>query len=162
MTVECRECGETFDTDRGLEIHERIDHQDLEIEQETTSDDDLPAKVIALWKRSPKFSFLVGALVGIVLVGTVVLSAPDAFPPDDGEQVGDRVVNHYTARAPAGVSYDLVGVERRDSGMYAVTVRVTNGERSYSETVHVTPDGTRVFESPPRRLRPDISSFGEQ
>lgn len=161
MTVECPECGEAFDTERGLEIHERIDHKDIAIEEEPASDD-IVGQVISAWQHSPKFAFLVGALVGVVLAGTIVLSAPDAFQPDDAGQVGERVVNHYSSRAPAGVSYELADVRQEDSGIYAVTVDVTSAGTTYSETVYVTPDGSQVFETPPTRLRADISSFSEQ
>lgn len=162
MTVECPECGEAFDTERGLEIHERIDHQDITIEETPSSGDDIVGKVLHAWRHSPKFSFLVGALVGIVLVGTIVLTTPDAFQPDGTGQVGERVVNHYSSRAPAGVSYELADVRQEDSGIYTVILEVTSAGTTYREAVYVTPDGSQVFESPPSRLRADISSFGEE
>ncbi len=156
--VDCPDCDARFDTERGLEIHRRIDHHVPEDVEDPHGEGGIGALLVDSW-RNPRFAFLLGALVGVLLVGTVVFSAPSAFLGDSEEQIAANVVHHYESRAPPTATYELGGIDRLDTGMYAVTLEVTAAGTTTEETVYVTPDGTRLFESPPQRVQADIGSL---
>lgn len=108
------------------------------------------------WKR-PRNTFLLGILLGSLLVGTLVVSPPAALESTPPEEVGEAVVDHYQQRAPTGLSYELVSIRSHDSGLYQVTVDVQSGEESTEEDVYVTDDGKWVFERPPSQVQPQVT-----
>lgn len=152
----CQDCGREFDTERGLQIHRTIEHDE---EMEGVEEDGRDWNVFTVWKR-PRYAFILGLLAGAVLVVSVVLSTPSTFQ-DRPDRIGERIVNHYRKIAPPTIEYALVGVEEHASGTYAVTLQVTSGAVTSNQTVYVTAGGDYVFESPPAEVQADVSALGE-
>lgn len=117
---------------------------------------DIGDKVIDVWKN-PRHSFLIGILVGIVLIGMIVVAPPQTFQQQTTEDVGEKVVNHFQDRAPTGLEYELVDVEHHESGIYRVDVRVTRGSITSEETVYTTSDGKWAFTQEPEHVQPQLS-----
>lgn len=120
-----------------------------------TDPGEIADQVVEAWKR-PKLAFLLGALFGIIIVGSLVISPPAALQSLPPEDVGETVVTHYQNLAPTGVDYELAAVQRHDSGLRQVTIDVTRGTLTTQEVVYVTRDGQWVFEQPPNRVQPSV------
>ncbi|MDY6776674.1 MAG: hypothetical protein SVQ76_01050 [Candidatus Nanohaloarchaea archaeon] len=158
--VVCPECGEEFDSEKGLEIHETVEHEEIEIE-DGEGERGLLDDVIEFW-RNPRNALVIGILLGVLLSGTLVLSSPDTFTPEEHPgQVGEMVLNHYRKAAPPAVNYELLGVEGAAGDVYAVKLKVERGTLSSNETVYVAGNGRLLFEHPPVELEADLSTLSK-
>ncbi len=153
MAETCDECGDTFETEKGLAMHREVEHG-------AAADPDIGDKLLAAI-REPRVAFLTGIVIGTALVGMLLLSPPAAIQRVASGDIGAKVVSHYGARAPPGVSYEVVAVETTDFGMHAVTLDMERGSRTDTATVYVSPDGSRVFTERPDRVRADISALAD-
>ncbi len=152
----CEDCGETFDTEERLWIHRTIEHDDVE-EWEGGSRWDTLLDAITM----PRYAFVLGILVGAVLVASITVSSPSSLQGDP-DRIGTQTVSHYRQIAPPGVEYSLAGVEGHGSGTYAVTLQVQRGSVASNETVYVSPGGDYVFEASPTEMTAAISALGRQ
>lgn len=159
MTAECEECGEAFETERTLDMHQQIEHQDKELDE--IKPQGVGEAVVEFW-REPHVTLLIGVVLGIIAAGSVLLTTGGSGPEVTASGVGEKVVSNYQDVAPPGVEYELVDTERQDSGMYAVTVRVQGGAETSETVVYVSPDGRWAFTDTPRRLKTDLASAADQ
>lgn len=123
---------------------------------ENTDSKDIGEEVLEAWKH-PKFAFLLGALFGIILVGSIIVSPPTTAQQAGPDMVGERVVQHYQNIAPAGLTYELVDVTSHNSDMYEVTIEVSRGTVTSTETVYTTENGKWVFTQPPEHVQPQLA-----
>ncbi|MDY6770120.1 MAG: hypothetical protein SVU88_04050 [Candidatus Nanohaloarchaea archaeon] len=150
----CDECGEAFDTERGVWIHSAVEHDEME-DWEGGSNWQKTVDVLG----NSRYAFFLGFLAGMVVVTMLAFSSASPVQ-GDATDVGRTVLHHYEERAPPGVTYTLGAVEEHPSGTYAVTLRVASGAVQDNRTVYATRDGQHVFESPPVELEQDISALG--
>ncbi len=117
---------------------------------------DIGDRVLDAWHR-PRFAFLVGILVGIMLIGMIVFAPAEAFQQDTAEDIGKKAVAHFQDRAPTGIEYELAGVSHYGDGLYQAHIDVTRGTVTSTETVYATTNGKWVFTEQPEHLQPQLS-----
>jgi len=89
MTEKCGKCGEEFDSERGLHIHQAQKHEESGEKQADRSEDDLNEQGLTLSIQQVGYaSFIIGVLTGL-LMGAIVFGASGlggsiSAPPSDG------------------------------------------------------------------------------
>lgn len=139
MTEKCEECGDEFDTERGLNIHKAQKHSDEEEETTETSEKSSEENIQALSeaqqgltlniKQVAYGSFALGLLVGLLL-GGVFLGGLGSGSLNVGMPGGDN--GGETGNSDGGV-VELASAEYPYGDLEA---GVGEGERSYGNISH--------------------------
>lgn len=128
--VECEQCGEEFDTERGLHIHQSQVHGGGGEEEETADN----------------VSFDVGAwkLAAVILAVVLVVVAADAYILDSNlseEKATGKAMDYLRENVKGGENATLLSTGTTNSSVYRMKVRAMGR----TIDVFVTEDGEYMF-----------------